>query len=713
MKAVLRACALLLLALSLVPASAADDSAAARSKAKKNSAASATAKETAKPARAEASTSAPSSPIPRGSSTLFPARPEPRSAAAPQGPRGAGASGAGFKEAPVLRPVPALGGALGVFSVESAYMLPERAWAASAYVHRFARMPGNATIVGVGWNFSYGFTDWASGFIQWEPYRHIHLGVPSQLSLRTPTTYSAYPVPPAPPTIYRGLVAPPAGIGSAPGYIEEFPFANRNEGGVGDVGLGLKFRLLSEWRGDPFSLAFTNTFYIPTRHGLSKLLDNQVQLGEFSNKFGLAASKTWGEDKITSSINFGYRVTRDPRQNRVRMFESADQMTIATGTVIFPERRVQLMAEHVATIFVGTSTQNTTFGARDPFDGVYGFRVYPWSNVAIDFGYRRTWNLSEHGDKHGFVFKVGTVHWPEKPKPPENRAPSASCTADRASVIEGSGETVGIRAMANDPDGDTLSYSWTATGGSVDGTGPQVRWNPGSARVGGYTITANVTDGKGGTASCSVDVRVEPQPNRAPSLTCSASRSSVLVGESVQIDGRGSDPDGESLSYSWRTNGGRIVGEGARVTLDTSGVRPGRYTVTGRVEDPRGGAADCTVNVDVQPVPEKPQASKIGECFFRNGSARVDNVCKRILDDMAVRLQNEPRGRIVLIGYSDPKEPSPNRLNQRRGDEAKKYLTGKGIDAGRIDVRSAGGQAGAGKQNRRVDVVYVPEGATY
>jgi outer membrane protein OmpA-like peptidoglycan-associated protein len=106
-------------------------------------------------------------------------------------------------------------------------------------------------------------------------------------------------------------------------------------------------------------------------------------------------------------------------------------------------------------------------------------------------------------------------------------------------------------------------------------------------------------------------------------------------------------------------------------------------------------------------------ASKLNECFFRAGSARVDNVCKRILDDVALRLQNDPRAKIVVVGYADPKEARPDRLSRQRGDSASKYLAGKGIASTRVDVRTAGGQAGAGKQNRRIDVVWVPEGATY
>jgi outer membrane protein OmpA-like peptidoglycan-associated protein len=85
-----------------------------------------------------------------------------------------------------------------------------------------------------------------------------------------------------------------------------------------------------------------------------------------------------------------------------------------------------------------------------------------------------------------------------------------------------------------------------------------------------------------------------------------------------------------------------------------------------------------------------------------------------VLDDAAVRLQSDPKARIVLVGFADPKEPGSAKLASRRADEAKKYLAGKqGIDGSRVDVRSSTGTAGAGKENRRVDVVFVPDGATY
>jgi outer membrane protein OmpA-like peptidoglycan-associated protein len=186
------------------------------------------------------------------------------------------------------------------------------------------------------------------------------------------------------------------------------------------------------------------------------------------------------------------------------------------------------------------------------------------------------------------------------------------------------------------------------------------------------------------------------------------------VGEKAHITCNATDPDGDTLTYIWRTNGGQVAGNGAAGDFDSTGVTPGNYTVTTRVEDGRGGAAEAATGIEVKPVPPPPQASKINECLFgRALSTRIDNVCKRILDDVATRLQNEPRATVVIIGTADPKERRADKVASDRATNAVKYLGEKGIDASRTTTRTATGQVGATARNRRIDVIWVPEGATY
>jgi outer membrane protein OmpA-like peptidoglycan-associated protein/opacity protein-like surface antigen len=296
-----------------------------------------------------------------------------------------------------------------------------------------------------------------------------------------------------------------------------------------------------------------------------------------------------------------------------------------------------------------------------------------------------------------------------------NRPPTVSLSADKTSIQDGSGDSITLHAIGNDPDGDTLAYTWTATNGQVQGTGTDARWTQGNMGTGSSTVTVHVDDAHGGTANASVDLAVTPKPApRPPTMSCSVDRSSVQAGERVTVTANANSPANFPLNYTWRSNAGQVVGNGQSVQFDTTGLGPGSYTITGRIEDGHGGAADCQTSVQVQQPPPPPQASKINECSFKpvNG-ARVDNVCKRVLDDVAVRLQNEPKGTVVIIGYADPKERHSDKLATDRGTNAKKYLTGKGIDQSRITVRQGSGQAGAGAANRRLEIIWVPEGATY
>jgi len=72
---------------------------------------------------------------------------------------------------------------------------------------------------------------------------------------------------------------------------------------------------------------------------------------------------------------------------------------------------------------------------------------------------------------------------------------------------------IDVMAVADDPDGDTMLYTWSPTVGTVSSVGgdggPYVLWGLSSAPKGSHTITVEVDDGCGCVASYSAKVLVQ------------------------------------------------------------------------------------------------------------------------------------------------------------------------------------------------------------
>ncbi|MGH9679026.1 MAG: hypothetical protein ACRD4Y_03680, partial [Candidatus Acidiferrales bacterium] len=92
-------------------------------------------------------------------------------------------SSLGFQEAPKFTPMLATTGTLGLFTTETAELLPKGAFAFSAFGNKFGRAPGSVTIFQMGLDFSYGVTDRINVYASFDPYGHVHVGNASELSL--------------------------------------------------------------------------------------------------------------------------------------------------------------------------------------------------------------------------------------------------------------------------------------------------------------------------------------------------------------------------------------------------------------------------------------------------------------------------------------------------------------------------------------------------
>jgi outer membrane protein OmpA-like peptidoglycan-associated protein len=200
-----------------------------------------------------------------------------------------------------------------------------------------------------------------------------------------------------------------------------------------------------------------------------------------------------------------------------------------------------------------------------------------------------------------------------------------------------------------------------------------------------------------------------------PTVSCSADRTRVQVGEVVNLTAQANSPDGHPLTYQWSTTGGSIVGSGATVRLDTTGARPGTVTATARVTDDRNLSASCTNTITVEappPPPPPPQVMLLDTCQFGLNSARVDNVCKAKLDSIALRLQSESDASLTVVGYAASNERNAQQMSQTRADNVRAYLSrDKGIAEGRLTSRT--GAAGTGAAARKAEMHLVPRGATF
>jgi len=95
------------------------------------------------------------------------------------------------------------------------------------------------------------------------------------------------------------------------------------------------------------------------------------------------------------------------------------------------------------------------------------------------------------------------------PAPSANRSPTVTASCNPCSVQ--TGQTSNLTASASDPDGDSLSYQWTAAQGSFSNSRIANTVYTATAQTGTVTATVTVQDGRGGRATATVTLQVVPR----------------------------------------------------------------------------------------------------------------------------------------------------------------------------------------------------------
>jgi outer membrane protein OmpA-like peptidoglycan-associated protein len=643
---------------------------------------------------------------------------------------------------------------------------------------RFNRNPGQLTIGNLKTGFAVGIMDRLEFFAVYDVQRfvdayNIETYRVAPGSLPRPATTP----PPSPnPNQYFGQVAP----------FMDVPYTE----GPGDFRFGLKFNMLSERRGSPFSLALAGFGTIPSSMDETAKLNRGLTNGSAQGGFNALVSKTI-RNITRFHINLGANYYTDPEIGDVKLADLQQEVIYKLGAEFPAYGNYRFIAEMAGFKYFDHGSEG--LNPKSPLEVILGMRVYPKEWFSLGAGYQASFNHVDYkgAGYNGFVVQgaFGTRR---------NSVPEVSCAVVKKEILQD--DKVAIRANATDGDRDNLTFTWSATGGKVTGAGDTAEFDATGVAPGTYTITGTASDGKD-EGSCSTEITVlkrnvaptvvveptsttitqgetaslraiasdanndpltyswtvngerlaadSPQisfgsegrepgdynvtvtvsdgeatasatsvvtvrerviPNVPPVINCLTTTIDVASGQTTELRTSASDPDGDPITVNWSSTGGSVRGTGQTATFDASGTRAGSYTVTATVDDGRGGKASCTMTVNVS---ERLSVTKEDCGYFAYNRSRVDNCAKAVLDDLAVRMRNEPRLRANIIGFTDGRYERPQSgLGERRAKAVASYLEKQGVDASRMTITNGGDSKlvgdiknSAGRRlNRRVEI---------
>ena len=298
-------------------------------------------------------------------------------------------------------------------------------------------------------------------------------------------------------------------------------------------------------------------------------------------------------------------------------------------------------------------------------------------------------------------------------------APAASCSVQPGEVIVGEPITATVTASNFNPK-HTVTYAWSSNGGQVTGKDTTAQIDTTNAAPGSYTVTARVTDPrekKNNEATCTANFTVKPlPPKNPPTMSISASPTSLQAGGTVNLSANCTSPDGVPVTVAaWTSSGGTVSGSGASATLATTGASPGPITVGASCTDSRGlnGQATTQVMVENPPPPPPPNPEivelearlRLHSVYFVTNSPlpskpkggllpSQQKTLTAVATDFKKYLESKPDAHLILEGHADPRgsEEYNQALSERRVERVKSFLMEQGIPVGNIETKAYGKQ---------------------
>jgi hypothetical protein len=354
------------------------------------------------------------------------------------------------------------------------------------------------------------------------------------------------------------------------------------------------------------------------------------------------------------------------------------------------------------------------------FQADYEYMHADWGPVV--FGGRA--NINAARLSAGIVLHVGSI----APPTPITLA----CSASPESIFPGDPVTLTATPGGLNPK-DHVVYMWAGTGVTGNDATPKI--DTSALAPGEYTVTGTVKEGKPGreglkpweTATCTAGITVKAfEP---PTISCSASPSTIKPGDTATITAVGVSPQNRPLTYSYTATAGTVTGTGTTAEYSSAGAPTGSVGITCNVSDDKGHteSSQTSLTITAPYVPPAPKTQALCSISFSTDTRRplrVDNEAKACLDQVALDLKQQADAKAVVVGESDAKEKALTEKQTayaakhkhakvedaaaQRAVNAKDYLvTEQGIDASRISV------ATGTTDGQTAEDYLVPAGATF